>query len=616
MTAQPQTLDDLAGEGLGLFRPPPEILPSQWADQTRRLSSESSAEPGAWDTSRAEYQRGMMDAVAEAEAAKVVFVTGAQLGKSEILLNLLLFHAANDPCPILFLFPTLELAGYFSRDRLAPAIRDTPAIRRLIADPKTRDTGNTILRKQFPGGQVALVGGNSPAGLSSRPVRLLLADEVDRLPLSSGSEGDPLALASARQSNFFNRRTIYASTPTLLGASRIWQSFEASDRRHFLIPCPHCSAPHVLAWGNVKWPKNEPAGAHFICPHCSAPYSGAQKNAALALGKWQPSAPFTGTAGFHLNGLYSPFQKIAEIAAGFLEAKNHRESLKAFTNLVLAECWEEIGERIEVSPLMAKGTAYPAEVPAGVLCITAGVDVQAGRIEAEVVGWGLGEESWGIKYAVIFGDTQTAKVWRELDAFLMSTFADADGKPRKIDAVAIDSGHATQTVYSFTGPRQGRRIFAVKGSNSASAPPVTRSRLRAGRSVALFVVGGNAMKESIFLRLKMEEESGARVMHFPTGAGYDEQYYLGLTGEELRKAKRRGFTTTYWHQLRRNEPLDCRVYAMAALAILAPNWAALAAARPAPSTTPPPTPTPPTSAPPKPKGRPIFPRRQGFAANW
>ena len=568
----------IADRCLAAFAPPPEILPSRWADAHRRLSSESSAEPGAWDTDRAPYQREMMDAVADPDVARVVFCTGSQLGKSEILLNVLAFHIATDPGPMLFVMPTLEMANIFSKDRLAPMIRDTPSLRRLIADPRARDTGNTALHKLFTGGQLAIIGANSPAGLASRPIRILLADEVDRYPMSAGAEGDPLALATARQSNFFNRRTVFASTPTLAGASRIWRLYEGSDQRTFQIHCPNCAALHPLLWAQVKWPKGDPAAAHFDCPACRKPYTGAQKNAALAAGKWIAGAPFAGTAGFHLNALYSPFQKISETVAHFLQAKESRESLKAFTNLILAECWEEQGDRVEFSPILAKAKAYPARVPPGVLCITAGVDVQQDRFEVEVVGWGEGEESWGIEYKVIHGDTQTAATWADLDAFLQSDFADAKGRTRKIDCVAVDSGHATALVYQFTAPRQGRRVFAVKGSNAAGAPPVARARFRKGRSTALFIVGGNAMKESIFLRLKMAEETGPRTMHFPTGHGFDEQFFLGLTSEEIRTTKRRGFTVAYWHQLRRNEPLDCRVYAMAALGILAPNWQALVAA--------------------------------------
>ena len=132
-------------------------------------------------TRRAEYQRGIMDAISDPGVERVVIMTSAQVGKTEMLNNVVGFHIAQDPAPILVLQPTLEMAETWSKDRLAPMLRDTPALRDRVADPRARDSGNTMLHKRFAGGHVTVVGANSPSSLASRPIRIVLADEVKRL---------------------------------------------------------------------------------------------------------------------------------------------------------------------------------------------------------------------------------------------------------------------------------------------------------------------------------------------------------------------------------------------------------------------------------------------------
>ena len=224
-TQNPAALD-LARSALVLAAPPPRITLSEWADTERRLSPESSPEPGRWVTARAEYQRGIMDAISDTGTTTVVVMTSSQVGKSEILLNLIGFHVDRDPAPMLMVQPSLDMAESFSKERLAPMIRDTPALSTKIAPVRARDSGNTILHKLFPGGHLSLVGANAPAGLSSRPVRVVVADEVDRYEHSAGTEGDPVTLATKRTTNFWNRKIVLASTPSTKGTSRIERAYE------------------------------------------------------------------------------------------------------------------------------------------------------------------------------------------------------------------------------------------------------------------------------------------------------------------------------------------------------------------------------------------------------
>ena len=215
-------------EGNNLFSPPPNFTISEWADAERKIPPEASAEPGQWRTSRAEYQREIMNAVSDPLTERVVVMTAAQVGKTEILLNTIGYFIDLEPGPILCLNPTLEMGQAFSKDRLAPMIRDTPVLRDKIKDPCSRDSGNTLLHKKFMGGHITITGANSPASLASRPIRILLCDEVDRYPISAGTEGDPLTLAMKRTQNFWNRRVVWVSTPTLLGISRIEKAYNAT----------------------------------------------------------------------------------------------------------------------------------------------------------------------------------------------------------------------------------------------------------------------------------------------------------------------------------------------------------------------------------------------------
>ena len=179
--------------------PPPVLTVSEWADRYRKLSSESAAEPGQWNTDRAPYQRDIMDSINDPMVEDIVIMSSAQVGKTEIILNIIGFYIDYDPAPILVVQPTVTpMAQDFSKDRLATMIRDTPVLTGKVRDVKSRSSGNTILHKTFPGGHVTIAGANSPSSLASRPVRIVLMDEVDRYPASAGTEGNPIKLAEKR----------------------------------------------------------------------------------------------------------------------------------------------------------------------------------------------------------------------------------------------------------------------------------------------------------------------------------------------------------------------------------------------------------------------------------
>jgi phage terminase large subunit GpA-like protein len=563
---------------------PPKWTISEWADHRRKLSGEAAAEKGQWRTNRAEYQRGIMDSASDPTIEQVVVMSSAQVGKTEVLLNCIGYFVDFDPSPLMLVQPDEAMAETFSKDRLAPMFRDSPSLRSKVRPAKTRDSGNTILHKRFPGGHVTLVGANAPSGLASRPIRVLLLDEVDRYPASAGSEGDPVNLAIARTKNFWNRRVVMVSTPTVKGLSRIERAFELSDQRHFLVPCPHCQHEHPLRWGNVVWPTGRRDLATLRCPSCDGTISNAQKNQAVARGRWQASAGPSRIAGFHLNELYSPWRSIVDIAIEHGRAKDDPSTLQVWINTSLGETWEEGGERISEHSLIERCEPFPknADVPARGLILTAGVDTQQDRLEVEVVAWAGGEESWSVAYHVILGDPDLPEgtpgsPWTHLTDFLRKRWTSEAGGEMVIETTCIDTGGSnTQSVYQYVKRHKGDRVYGIKGQGGPGLPIVgnparRRSGKKTSRPIDVYIVGTDNAKSIVYKRLRIAEP-GPGYCHFPQGRGVE--YFRGLTAEKAVTKFVKGFPRLEWHKTSgsRNEPLDCRVYAFAALVLRAPQF--------------------------------------------
>jgi len=571
-----QSLQAVVIQAMQTLKPPPRLNVAEWADQERRLSSEASAEAGRWHTSRAEYQRGIMEAISDPTIKDVVVMAGAQVGKTEILLNTIGYHIAHEACPILLVQPTLEMAQAFSKDRLAPMLRDTPILRGKVKDPRARDANNTTTHKVFTGGHISLVGSNSAAGLASRPIRVVLCDEVDRYPASAGAEGDPIQLARKRSATFWNRKIVMVSTPTNKGASRIENSFEESDQRRYYVPCEDCGHEQVLRWSNVRWDKDQPETAHYMCDECGSVWDDAKRYRAIRQGRWMATEEFKGVAGFHISGIYSSWTPLADAVREFLSAKRMPETLRVWTNVYLAESWEDQGERVDDYAVAERAETFGQFVDERVELITAGVDVQDDRLEIEVVGWGKDEESWSLDYRTIYGDPSTPQLWQDLDSILNQRFETEDGREIAIRSTAIDSGgHYTQAVYNYVRPREARRVFAIKGMAGESRPIAGRPSKNNIGKIKLFTLGVDTIKSLIFSRLKITIE-GAGYCHFPDDR--PDEYFKQLAASEKIVTKfHKGFPKKEFVKTRnRNEALDCRVYAYGALAILNLNVNAIA----------------------------------------
>lgn len=563
--------------------PPPELTVSQWADRERILSPESSSEPGQWSTGRVPYAREIMDAVNDPDCHDIVIMSASQIGKTEILNNIIGYYIDYDPSPMMMMQPTLEMGQTWSKDRFAPMIRDTPCLIGKVMEASSRYSNNTILQKKFPGGLIAITGANSAASLASRPIRILLGDEIDRYPVSAGTEGDPVGLAEKRTSSFWNRKRIYVSTPTIKDVSRIEKLFKSGTMEYWHLPCPRCGFYQPLEWEGLIFD-----GVVYKCKNCE--HSFKEHKWKGQPGMWVATNPGARVRSFHINALPSPISISWDGLIGeFRQAKKDgKEALKVFINTRLGQTWEdpEIEEANELKPEDLDNNKSPFDenvLPDGVLLLTCGVDTQDDRLELEVVGWGLGRERWGIDYAVLMGDPAFPEVWNSLFSYLQRRYHYADGTSTVVACTCVDSGgHKTSHVYKFcrAAERAQARIYAIKGRGGDGVPLVSKPTRNNRYKCALFTIGVDAFKTDIYSALTIKEE-GPGFYHFPEGGarGFDDDFFNGLVSERREIRYRMGVAYQQWvmrKNVRRNEPLDINVYAGAAFEILNPNLEALA----------------------------------------
>ena len=571
---------------------------SEWADEYAYLSAESSAEAGKWHT--IPYQRGMMDAFTDPEIEQISIMKSARVGYTKIINNAIGYFIHHDPCPIMVVQPTIEDAEGYSKEEVAPMLRDTPVLAGLVSEAKSRDSDNTILQKSFPGGVLSMVGANSPRGFRRVSRRVVLFDECDGYPASAGSEGDQIKLGIKRTEYYWNRKIAAGSTPLIDETSRIQRLFKLSDQRRYFVPCPHCDAPQYLKWGGkdskfgIKWPNGEPENAYYVCEKngCIIEHKDKRwmieeadrrqrENPECGYG-WVATAPGNGRhAGFHIWAAYSysPNATWADLVREWLDAKDDPETLKTFVNTALGECWtQEYTAKIGAEGLAARAEEYSLNtVPEGGLLLTAGIDVQDNRLCITVKAWGVGEESWLVNYSEIYGDPADLSPtgpWSQIDSVLLQPYTHASGAQLRVSAAAVDTGgHYTHEAYVFCRGRKKRRVIAVKGASTAGKAALGKPSLQdinyknqvIKKGVALFLLGVDTIKSTVYGRLKSDNASGPGVCHFPLGMSDD--YYKQLTAEKQVTKYINGHPKRYWIKKNsdRNEALDCEVYAYAAL---------------------------------------------------
>lgn len=578
--------------------PPPRLTVTEWAEQHRVLSGKDSAEPGPYRTARTPYAREPMDCLSQhSPVEEVVLMWGAQTSKTTVMSNWIGYLADVNPGPVMIVQPTIDMAKRYSRQRLAPMIEESPRLRARVRENRSRDEANTTLLKEFPGGFLAVAGANSAAGLRSMPVRDLATDEEDGYPLDVDGEGDPVQLARARQTTFARRKHLRTSTPTTEGVSRIEAAFLDSDRCRYHVPCPHCGEHQPLEWGSdkphgLRWQKDAdgravPETAHYVCRACGAAIAEHHKPGMLAAGRWvadRPGHRAGRVRGFHLSSLYSPLGWLswAEIVREWQAAQDAMRAgdvslVRVFVNTRLAETWKEQGDRADEHALRRRAEDWPLRTcPWGVLLLTAGVDVQGDRLEAYCWGHGRANERWLVDHVVIYGDPSVAETepgspWAQLTEWRRMAFAHAGGQDMRIRALAVDSGgHHTQAVYAYTRRHAHEHVIAVKGASTPGRPVLGKPsdievnhQGRKLRGTRLWVVGTDTAKGIIYGLLRVEAP-GPGYVH--TSRETPAYVYEQLTAERLATRYVRGRPRLEWVKPagKRNEALDCAVYAEAA----------------------------------------------------
>ena len=582
-----------------LLKPPEDLTVTEWANKYRVLSSDS-AEPGLWRTSRTPYLAEPMNAYTDVMVRRITVVASSQVGKTEIQLNMLGDTIHQDPCSVLYIHPTVEDARKFSRQRIAPMIRECRVLRRKVADIKSRDSNNTVLQKSYPGGMLTITGSNSASALASTPARVILGDERDRWATSAGTEGDPWELAMARQITFYNAKSVEVSTPTIKGSSKIADAFMLGTQEKWKHQCPNCGEFSEIEFDDIKFEHEvikingkkqfKIKSVDWACPHCGClsdetvmrkqPQRWVEEN---------PEAYQRGHRSFWITAFVSPWISWRQIVEKFFYAKDDPEKFKVFYNTILGRLWEDRGDLADEDGMMARREDYgtrpdgsPVELPDGVLTLTCGVDTQDNRLEYEVVGHGQYGETWGIKKGFIMGKPDTPEVWQSLDLVLDHEYKYRSGRSLIISLTCVDSGgHYSNEVYAACSVRLGKKVVAIKGQGGEGIPfrrPPKQQPIKDNPNMKcwLYMLGVDAGKEIIMSSLKVQE-AGAKYCHFSRheDAGYDALYFNGLLSEKMVPTKS---GKPQWVKLlghAHNEALDCRNYALAAVRILNPDMDAL-----------------------------------------
>lgn len=595
MNSNWNTVLSAAKSALRHLIPPPDILPSEWAEKNVIIPL-GNAIPGPIRFDNAPYQRGMLDVIKEPGVRRIDYMTGAQLGKTTVMQCIASYFIDHEPKSQIFVQPTEGDTQTFRETKLNPMLDANPKIKNKLAKPRGREGANNSRLISYSGGWLMFSWAKSPNTLRGRSAPVTHADEVDAMDVTK--EGDPVNLLQQRSATFGDQQlSIRSSTPTIRDASRIETGFLAGDQRRFYVACPDCGQSQYFRWENVTWHgrrstgikdaaedlqgEHDPDSALYACDHCGSLWNDGQRIAAIrgaeaaGLG-WIAAKPFSGHASFHAPEMLSTMRRLKDIVRSYLD-KLRDDDLQTFINVSLAETYEEPGEKADPNSLLARVEEYPAPVPMGGVYLTAGIDMQIDRLECEVVAWGPGEESWSVGYFVLWGDPLGNEVWFDLDNLLAEEWRHETGVMLKIGAACLDTGGTsgyTQAAYEYARGKEVRKLFAVKGIAGWDRPivekPMRKQSGRNARKVALFLVGADQAKAVVMRRLA-NPVPGPGYCHFPSD--YDEKYFRGLTAEKLVTSYRKGQPVREWTKpdKERNEPLDCRAYALAALKIMQPN---------------------------------------------
>lgn len=575
-----------------LLRPKENMTISQWADNYMVLP-EGSNEAGRYSSDTIPYQKAIMDAITDPDVVDVVVMSSSQVGKTTIVMCGIAYYIDYEPATQMLVMPTIKDAEKFSKTRFAQMISDIPQLSSKVAAPKSRNSNNTILLKSYPGGNIAIGGANSPSSLASDPRRIIWMDEIDRFPESAGSEGNPVKLAEKRATSYWNKKHIKTSTPTIAGRSKIEAAYNKGSMEEWNVQCPECGT-----WQPYRFKRVDFKSISMACAGCGVLIP--EKQWKESNHKWIALHPERKKVkSFHLNELASPFVDWEEIIENFKDADeklkrfHDPEDMKVFINTVLGETWDEteyVDDAVDEETLETRTEVYAADIPEGVLLLTAAIDVQENRFEVEIRGWSRNYETWGIYKTEIEGKLITDEPWDKLEAYLSQPLYFEDGTELNIAGFAIDTGgHFTNQTYKWVKKMKakGKKCYGIKGYAGKPDIPLIHKKTivdikeeRGGKRIVvdhtlIYIIGVDSGKEDITKRLQIKE-AGDGYCHFPKGdgRGYDTEYFKGLTAEHQISRKVNGIIKKVWVKKSgtRNEPLDLFNYNYAVQELLRPDW--------------------------------------------
>ncbi|MBU2701677.1 phage terminase large subunit GpA-like protein [Sporomusaceae bacterium BoRhaA] len=493
------------------FKPPEKLTVSQWADKYRILSEKDSAAPGPWRTDRTPYLKEPMNAFNDEAVQDITFVAGTQLGKTVMELNMIGYAVAQDPGPMLIVYPSDKLAKFTSENRLQPMFELSSDLR-----DKFQARQSQWCELQFPNMYIALVGANSPSNLASRPVRYIFFDEIDKFPKWSGAEAGPLELAEERTKTFYNKKKVKVSSPTLKRGN-IWQGWENANAKYkYFVPCPHCGEFQTLEFKQIKGftgktPQEAKYSAYYECKSCHQRIDDRHKMPMLRAGEWRrvkkvnkewvevkTAKGRVHSVAYHLNSIYSPWLTFGDVAEKFLSSKDDPEKLMNFINSWLAEPWEDKASKMQSDVVLEKQGEYEqGRVHHKAQLLTMGVDVQLDHFWWSVRAWGAGLTSWLVDYG-------RAETWADIETILDRNYCDESGEINNVNLCCMDSGYNTDEVYQFCAKRMDV-CLPTKGASKAMTSRYSVSIIDkgVGRGLRLYIFDPNQFKDFIAGRLSI-----------------------------------------------------------------------------------------------------------------
>lgn len=562
------TIEQVAQNALRALIPPPRLRLSEWIEGHVILPEGVSAQPGPvqlWP-----FQREIADAIGDPDLERVTLVKPVRVGFTTLLTSAVASFVANEPAPILCLLPAeADCRDYVVSD-VEPIFAESPVVARALADDRDDMDRNTLLSRRFPGGSLKVVAAKAPRNLRRHNVRVLFIDEADGM--ESTSEGSPIVLAERRTLSFPDRKIVLGSTPVHEGTSHVLRAYAQSDMRIFEVPCPSCGTFSEILWDAIVWDEGAPKTARWRCPHCREEIVEQHKPEMVAAGQWRATRPeITGHAGFKMNALVSLHTNAswARLVTEFIGAKDDPTTLQTFVNTILGQGWRGEGEELDDESLSERGEAFGLEqVPADVLALTVGCDVQHDRLELTYVGWTEEGTAFVLGHRVIWGAWDDDATWSDLDKLLGQTFPHELGGRITIAAAAIDAGDGTtmHAVTAFCQPRTRRKVLAIKGA-AGNRPQIERAGSKTKTGARLWIVGVDTLKTLIFGRL-------SRGGSIRFSADLPRVWYEQLASERVVTRYQRGQPSRNFERIpgRRAEALDCTVYAFAARQIINPVW--------------------------------------------